>query len=81
MKHRPQIWIKKILTGHLGNLYNFYIEQKRTIARKHTAWYSKTQPGGAQFRKQINETDTADQQTTMIEIFFDHLATTKELAT
>lgn len=74
-------WIKNILTEHLGNLYNFYGEQKGVrIARKHIAWYSKTQPGGAQFRKQINETDTADQQITLIEAFFDQLVTTKELA-
>lgn len=74
-------WIRDILLGHLDNLYAFYGElQGVRIARKHIAWYSKTQPGGAQFRQRINNTDSTEKQQAMISEFFDELAIKKELA-
>jgi len=63
--------IVTILRGHLDQLYSFYgHHQGVRIARKHIAWYSKTLPGGAAFRKQINNSDTTTQQLTLIGDFF-----------
>lgn len=80
-KHSPPNpqWIRDILLGHLENLYTFYGELPgMRIARKHIAWYSKTQPGGAQFRKRINESESTQQQQALIMKFFDDLATIKK---
>ena len=74
-------WIRDILLGHLENLYAFYGEfQGVRIARKHIAWYSKTQPGGALFRQRINTTDSTEKQKALITEFFDQLAINKERA-
>ncbi|WP_260292145.1 tRNA dihydrouridine synthase DusB [Sedimenticola hydrogenitrophicus] len=74
-------WIRDILLEHLGNLYTFYGEfQGVRIARKHIAWYSKTQPGGALFRQRINTTDSTEKQKALIVEFFDQLAINKERA-
>ncbi len=73
--------IRDILVGHLEQLYQFYGEIHGVrVARKHIAWYSKTQPGGALFRKQVNQTETTQEQMAMINRYFDQLAKTKELA-
>ncbi|MDF1527697.1 MAG: tRNA dihydrouridine synthase DusB [Sedimenticola sp.] len=74
-------WIRDILLGHLENLYAFYGEfQGVRIARKHIAWYSKTQPGGALFRQRINTTDSTEKQKALITKFFDQLAINQERA-
>lgn len=74
-------WIRAILLGHLENLYDFYGEfQGVRVARKHIAWYSKNQPGGALFRQRINNTDSAEKQKALIDEFFDQLAIMKERA-
>jgi tRNA-dihydrouridine synthase B len=74
-------WIRDILLEHLGNLYTFYGEfQGVRIARKHIAWYSRTQPGGALFRQRINTTDSTEKQQALIVEFFDQLAINKERA-
>jgi len=76
----PEV-IRDILIGHLETLYQFYGEKHGVcVARKHIAWYSKTQPGGALFRKQVNQTDTTQKQKTMISDYFDQLAEIKERA-
>ncbi len=63
--------IHSILAGHLEQLYSFYgHHQGVRIARKHIAWYSKTLPGGAAFRKQINNSVTTLQQLTLVRDFF-----------
>ncbi len=63
--------ISTILLGHLEQLYSFYGEHQGVqIARKHIAWYSKTLPGSATFRKQINNSDSTTQQLTFIGDFF-----------
>ncbi len=68
-------WIRDILLQHLENLYAFYGEfQGVRIARKHIAWYSKTQPGGALFRQRVNTTDSTEKQQALIMDFFDQLA-------
>ncbi len=71
-------WIRAILLQHLENLYDFYGEfQGVRVARKHIAWYSKTQPGGALFRQRINQADSAEKQKAMIDEFFDQLVINK----
>jgi tRNA-dihydrouridine synthase B len=73
--------IRDILIGHLETLYRFYGDHHGVrVARKHIAWYSKTQPGGALFRKQVNQTDTTQKQMAMIHQYFDQLAKIKERA-
>ncbi|AKH21323.1 tRNA dihydrouridine synthase DusB [Sedimenticola thiotaurini] len=68
-------WIRDILLQHLENLYQFYGEfQGVRIARKHIAWYSKTQPGGALFRQRVNTTDSTEKQQALVMEFFDQLA-------
>ncbi len=75
------VWIRDILLQHLENLYTFYGEfQGVRIARKHIAWYSKTQTGGALFRQRINTTDSTEKQKALIVDFFDQLAINKERA-
>ncbi|MES9845885.1 MAG: tRNA-dihydrouridine synthase, partial [Candidatus Sedimenticola sp. 6PFRAG5] len=76
----PQ-WICNILMEHLENLYEFYGEYMGVrVARKHIAWYSKTQPGGAEFRKTINQTESAEKQLAEISAFFEQIRANKELA-
>jgi len=63
--------IVAILLDHLEQLYSFYgHHQGVRIARKHIAWYSKTLPSGAAFRKQINDSITTTQQLTLVREFF-----------
>jgi len=63
--------IKKILLGHLDNLYQFYgSELGAMVARKHVSWYSKGQSHGAQFRDHFNRLERPDEQTLAIEQFF-----------
>ncbi len=73
--------IRDILVEHLEQLYQFYGETHGVrVARKHIAWYSKTQPDSALFRKQVNQTETTQEQMAMINNYFDQLAKIKELA-
>ncbi|HEC15083.1 MAG TPA: tRNA dihydrouridine synthase DusB [Sedimenticola sp.] len=73
--------IYAILLEHLEDLYRFYGEpQGVRIARKHIAWYSKGLPGGAGFRKQINQSHTAQQQLTLAGDFFARQVGKGELA-
>ena len=66
--------IRDILIGHLHNLYAFYGEETGVrVARKHIAWYSKGQPGGAAFRSRIMQAETVAEQLGMIEEFFERL--------
>lgn len=63
--------IKKILLGHLENLYLFYgSELGCMVARKHVSWYSKGQSHGAEFRDHFNRLDNPDEQRVAIEQFF-----------
>jgi tRNA-dihydrouridine synthase B len=73
-KHLPEpplSAIKKILLGHLDNLFDFYGEDTGTmIARKHVSWYSKGQKGAAHFREIFNKISSATAQREAIEAFF-----------
>lgn len=77
----PLRWVRDTLLGHLEQLYQFYgALQGVRIARKHIAWYSKTLEGGADFRRNINHTESATTQTRLVQDFFDRPTTTRELA-
>lgn len=63
--------IKKILLGHLENLYKFYGEYTGSmVARKHVSWYSKGQPHAARFRDEFNRLEKPEEQQRAIETFF-----------
>jgi len=69
----PQ-WIRDLLLEHLDNLYAFYgLEHGVKVARKHIAWYSKTQPGSAQFRQRVNRAQTTTEQSRLIIEYFNSL--------
>lgn len=73
--------VRDLLIEHVQHLHCFYgADRGVPVARKHIAWYSKTHPGGAAFRKIINNTETAEDQLALIRAFFDKLSETKELA-
>ncbi len=73
--------VRKILLGHLDNLYAFYGEQTGVrMARKHISWYSKGQRHGAAFRQEVNRVEDAAQQLHMVREFFDRLILGEELA-
>lgn len=73
--------VRDLLIEHVQHLHCFYgADRGVPVARKHISWYSKTHPGGAAFRKIINNTETAEDQLALIRAFFDKLSETKELA-
>ncbi|MBL3619013.1 MAG: tRNA-dihydrouridine synthase, partial [gamma proteobacterium endosymbiont of Lamellibrachia anaximandri] len=74
-------WVKALLLEHLQTLYDFYGEHQGVrIARKHIAWYSKAHRGSAEFRKTINDSESADEQLQLIHGFFDSKTSTGSLA-
>lgn len=73
--------IGKILTGHLGELYEFYGEYTGVrVARKHIAWYSKRQRNGNVFRQHINRLESADAQLQYVRDYFASLSEQREQA-
>jgi tRNA-dihydrouridine synthase B len=73
--------IGRLLTGHLNTLYDFYGEFTGVrVARKHIAWYSKSQPGGNRFRQQINQAESAGGQLRQVGDYFALLNEQKALA-
>jgi len=67
-------WIRDLLLEHLDALYGLYGPAHGVkVARKHIAWYSKTQPGGAAFRQRINAADTTQEQGSLVREYFDGL--------
>jgi len=74
LDERDPLWIRDVLLGHLDNLYDFYGEEHGVrIARKHIAWYSKAQAGSPEFRRQINDAQTAKRQHQLISDYFQQL--------
>ncbi|MDJ0741189.1 MAG: tRNA dihydrouridine synthase DusB [Gammaproteobacteria bacterium] len=64
-------WVRDTLLAHLDALYGLYgREHGVKVARKHIAWYSRTQPGGAAFRQRVNAVATTQQQARLIREFF-----------
>ena len=75
------IWIRDLLLEHLDNLYAFYgSEHGVKVARKHIAWYSKTQTGSAEFRKQVNQAQTTKEQNRLINNYFNSLSPKEDKA-
>ena len=73
--------IRSVMKNHLSNLYEFYGEFTGVrVARKHIAWYSKGQTGGAAFRNQINQLESCEAQLQLVDQYFDGLAAAAELA-
>jgi tRNA-dihydrouridine synthase B len=66
--------IRKLMLGHLMNLYTFYGEGKGAlIARKHVSWYSKGHRNGSHFRNAFNLLTSAEEQLVVANRFFDSL--------
>ncbi len=66
--------VRRILTGHLQNLYDFYGELAGVrIARKHIGWYIKGLQGAEVFRRQVNQVDEANKQLELVTDFFNSL--------
>ncbi len=66
--------VRRILLGHLHNLYEFYGAHTGVrVARKHISWYSKGHPHGAAFRQAVNRVETTEEQLAMVNEFFDRL--------
>jgi len=72
-------WVRDLLLEHLQALYDLYGRSHGVlVARKHIAWYSRTQPGGDVFRKRINLAKTTQEQGSLIREYFDCLNDKKE---
>ena len=68
--------IRDLLTAHLGDLYSFYGEFSGVrVARKHIGWYTRTLEGGEHFRRRMNGLESAQEQLSAVQEFFDGLAT------
>jgi len=69
--NRGQIEIKNILLKHVAQLHEFYgnIMGVR-IARKHVAWYMKTQNNHQEFRKEFNRIESTKNQFKIINDYF-----------
>ncbi len=63
------------IVHHLADHYAFYGEASGTrIARKHLGWYTHELSGGDAFRREINATESAVAQLSVVHRFFDTLA-------
>ncbi len=63
--------IKAIILEHLEDMLQHYGKDSGVkIARKHLAWYSKGIKNSAEFRQQINMTDSYDVELGLIERYF-----------
>jgi len=77
----PVAEIRALMERHLQRLYAFYGEATGVrVARKHIAWYSKGQPGGARFRDRVNRAETVAEQLALMAAFFDRLEAAGALA-
>jgi tRNA-dihydrouridine synthase B len=77
LRQPPSIMeIRDLLVTHVKELYGFYGEYSGVrVARKHIGWYVGTLEGGEDFRRRMNALESADQQLSAVEAFFDSLAT------
>lgn len=66
-----QVEIKNILLKHTAQLHEFYGDIMGVrIARKHVAWYMKTQENNQAFRKEFNQIESTQQQLKIITDYF-----------
>jgi tRNA-dihydrouridine synthase B len=67
--------IRRVLTGHLHELYGFYGEYTGVrVARKHISWYTKGLAGSAAFRHAMNRLESSATQLAAVAAFFAQLA-------
>jgi len=65
---------KDILLEHLGELYNFYGEERAVrLARKHVSWYLGDLPGSREFRSVFNALESGKTQVNAIIEFLDQV--------
>ena len=65
---------KDILLEHLGELYNFYGEERAVrLARKHVSWYLGDLPGSREFRSVFNSLESGKTQVSAIIEFLDQM--------
>lgn len=77
----PADWIKDTLIAHLHELFRFYGDHLGVrIARKHVAWYARSQRGAKQFRERFNRAETPIEQQKLIKEFFDRLSPREDQA-
>ena len=66
------IEIRRVLTGHVHELYAFYGEHTGLrVARKHISWYTRGLAGSAQFRHHMNQLESCETQLAAVNEFFD----------
>ena len=71
----PVLEIWGVLADHLQDLYAFYGEDAGVrIARKHIGWYTRDLAGSVEFRRSMNQLETAQQQMNAVDAFFGRLA-------
>ena len=69
--------LRSVLVHHLHELYAFYGETGGVrVARKHIGWYTRSLPGGADFRSRMNRLETPEEQCAAVEEYLDGLAGT-----
>ena len=63
--------VRAIVLEHLEGLYSLYGEtQGLRVARKHLGWYTRTLPGGQEFRQRVNRIEHAAEQHAAADRFF-----------
>jgi len=68
---RKQTEISNILIKHISELHDFYGALMGVrIARKHVAWYMKTQKNHQEFRKTFNQIESTNKQLEVIKNYF-----------
>ena len=71
---------KNILLDHLGELYNFYGEERAVrLARKHVSWYLGDLPGSREFRSVFNALGSGNTQVNAIIEFLDQIVCQQNL--
>jgi len=71
---------KNILLEHLGELYNFYGEERAVrLARKHVSWYLGDLPGSREFRSVFNALESGNTQVNAIIEFLDQIVCQQNL--
>jgi len=71
----PVVEIWGVLADHLQDLYAFYGEDAGVrIARKHIDWYTRDLAGSEEFRRGMNQLESAQQQMNAVDAFFGRLA-------
>ena len=66
--------IHRVMLEHLHDLYDFYGDLNgMRVARKHISWYTKGLTGSANFRHQMNQLQSIEEQLAAINEFFSQL--------